>query len=232
MAVPETAGSFRDVKVFPAVGVLGGGSLPEGYLRRLTDLADFVAAADSGADRLLAEGVTPHLTLGDFDSVMAPRERLGETLHLADQETSDADKLLAELGRRGHPRIVLTGVEGDLPDHVLASIQSAAKSPGEVWFAFRRGFGRIVRAREAVGFDAEIGQRVSLIPLVECTGVVAEGLAWEVPEGRLHPLGPTGVSNRAVRPSVKITVATGILLLFAETSDEPISGLASSFKRP
>ena len=220
------------MKLFPVVGVLAGGDLPPGHIARLAGLAEFVVAADSGADRCLAEGVTPDLTLGDFDSLISSRADLREVLHLPDQETTDVDKLLAETARRGYRRIVLTGVEGDLPDHFLATLQSAAKSSLEVWFALRRGVGRVLRDGDRATVASAPGDRVSLIPLLGCTGVVTEGLAWEVPEGRLHPLGPSGVSNRATASSIDVRLGTGALFLFAESADEPISRLASSFKRP
>lgn len=217
--------------IFPAVGVLAGGDLAPGYLFRLSSMAEFVAAADGAADRLLAESVVPDLTIGDFDSLRAPSSRLKEVLRVPDQDATDVDKLLAELVSRGHDRIVLSGCEGDLPDHFLASIQSAAKSPAEIWFAMRRGVGRILRPGDVGRLVTTAGSRVSLIPLVPCEGVATSGLRWTVNDGLLAPLGPSGISNRAAGRDVEVRVETGTLFLFGE-ADEPINALVSSFGRP
>ena len=46
-----------------------GETLPAKTLKELAQKADFVLAADGGANRALACGVTPDLVIGDLDSV-------------------------------------------------------------------------------------------------------------------------------------------------------------------
>ena len=218
------------MRVFPALGVLAGGDHPSAQLSRLAALSEFVAAADGAADRLLAAGIVPDLTVGDLDSLRAPSAALREVLRVADQDSTDADKLLAALGERGRTRIVLAGAEGDLPDHFLASLQSAAKADAEIWFALRRGVGRILRSGDAARLVSRPGSRVSLIPIAPCEGVVTDGLRWRVADGRLDPLGPSGISNRATDEEISVGLEAGALFLFAE-ADEPIDALVSSFGR-
>lgn len=210
------------------LGALAGGDLPAGRLRLLANHAERVVAADGAADLLLAEGVTPDVVIGDLDSLSwVAREKLSDIRHVADQETTDADKLLAFLREEGYGRPVITGLEGDLPDHVLAGLQSCARSGLEVWLALRRGFG-VVAGPGSLVLSADVGSRVSLIPLVPCAGVSLEGCRWPLTSETLDPMGRSGISNRALGGRVITRWESGVLFLFIE-AEEPIPALLSSY---
>lgn len=188
-------------------------------LRAWASSAEHIYAADSGADRLISLGFSP-VVVGDFDSF----ESLPNASHLRlvqsiDQDTTDCDKLLALVAKDGFTSITMACTEGDLPDHVLATYSSCAACGLEVSFAFRRGVGALVRPGIPVSMDTRPQQRVSLVPICACYGVVLEGVAWPLDGGALEPGGLVSVSNEAAEDQVTASLETGYAVLFVETAE-------------
>ncbi len=202
--------------------VLAGRDVPLDRLAKWAASADYLVAADGGADCLLDAGFTPHITLGDGDSASPEAKKKSETfLLMDDQDTTDCDKLLAWLSAEGHTEVTVAGLEGDLLDHVLGSVQSVARSNLSVRLLLRRGLGWIKKGPITFVHDAEPGARVSLIPITDCTGVSLSGVQWEFQGRAMSPVGFTSLSNRAVDLSVKMSIQSGTALLFLETDRSP-----------
>ncbi len=207
------------------LGVLAGADMPILQLRFWADSAQVLLAADGGADRLRACGRVPEATIGDLDSITpeAAASQI-ELIGIDDQNSSDCDKLLALAVSRGHRAITLVGVEGDLPDHVIGTIQSAARAKIAVRFGFRKGMGEIVSGPSSTEYKAEPGTRFSVIPIVSCKGVTLTGTQWELKNDALDPLGLTSLSNRTVMERVFLAVTTGAVFVFLETDGSPVWG--------
>jgi thiamine pyrophosphokinase len=193
------------------LGVLAGGDLPPEQLAQWCHSADFVLAADGGADRCLASGVTPDLTVGDLDSLVA--EGLPNVLRVQDQERSDCDKLLAQAAQMGAERVVLAGAEGDRLDHTLASLSSALASGLRVSFALRRGMADLVLP-PGMSRSVEPDDIVSVMPLMPCQGFSIDGVRWPLSGVELLLGGQISLSNRAEGTPVRIRFASGAALLF------------------
>ncbi|MBS1704579.1 MAG: thiamine diphosphokinase [Armatimonadetes bacterium] len=199
------------------LGVLAGGDLDSRILRAWADSADFIIAADGAADLLLGHGVSAHITIGDLDSLSeSSRSRL-EVIHDPDQDTTDADKLLALAHAQGHRSITLAGVEGDLPDHVLAVLSSAARSPLQIRMVYRRGVAWIVRQNDRLEVSLpETGRRVSLLPVVPSQVELFSGVEWPLADSPLAMDTMVSISNRAVERQISVQLRSGVAWLFAE----------------
>lgn len=199
------------------LGVLGGNDVDNDRLHAWASSADVVYACDSGADRLIALGFSP-VVVGDFDSFASlPNASHLRLVQSIDQSTTDCDKLLALVKCDGHVSVTLAATEGDLPDHVLATFSSAMACGLDVRFVFRRGIGVIVR--DGASLPTTPGQRVSLIPLVACTGVGLRGVAWALDGAEIEPGGAVSVSNEATGNRVQVNLRSGCALLFVETRE-------------
>lgn len=204
------------------LGVLAGEDMPESQLRRWADSAEIVIAADSGADRLMAAGAVAHIIVGDMDSVTEHALRsAGEVHQWPDQDSTDCDKLLELARQKGFDRITLAAVEGSQPDHELSTLYSAARSPLEVRFAFRRGVGHIVKAELPFKGMVHLGWRVSLVPLGACENVDLTGVEWPLFTAKLDPLGKTSVSNVSTGGEVQCTMESGLAILYVECGPDP-----------
>lgn len=193
------------------LGVLAGADLPLDRLGEWARSADIVLAADGGADRLLAAGITPDRTIGDLDSLRA--QGLPNVERDPDTESSDCDKLLRLAHEMGFEDITLAGIEGDRLDHVLGTLASAIKSSLRVRLALRTGLGWVVKGDFEI--PTEPGQLVSLMPLVECQPASILGVEWPLVDVNLTPFGQISLSNRAAGDRVQVRLGSGAAALFS-----------------
>lgn len=199
------------------LGVLDGRDMPLDLLARWAESAEVLMAADGAADRLLSAGVVPHRIVGDFDAVSQGAMRSGALLvRDPDQGRTDCDKLLSLAWAGKHAAITLASVEGDLPDHSLATLHSALASGLAVRIAYRRGIGWMLRNGDEVSVSATTGARVSLLPLAHCDDVCLAGVEWPVDAAVMRPGGFSSISNRATEPTIQASLGLGAALLFVE----------------
>lgn len=201
------------------LGVLGGLDFPDRDLKNWAESAQVVYAADSAADRLVPMGIRP-VIVGDLDSVsqgsLQPDLRI---VRSADPDTTDCDKLLDLAVSDGHAALTLTCVEGDLLDHMLATLSSVSKSPIHVRVVTRRLIGHVLKPGFTMTVPDGFGRRVSLIPLARSTGVSLTGVLWEVQDSVMEPGGFLSVSNEGTG-EVAASLSTGSAVLFVERRQE------------
>ncbi len=197
------------------LGVLAGRELAPGALEAWLAWADLVVAADGGADLCRALGREPDAIVGDLDSITDPT---GLTPN-SDQDSSDADKLLAYFQENGilSPKII--GVEGDRLDHVIATLWSCSRQPGVYAnLILRTGSAKICGEGSILGQGAR--GRVSLIPL-ETSIVTLTGTRWPLQSAIIEPKGLVSLSNEMAEERLSLTVHQGTVALFLETGALP-----------
>ncbi len=174
------------------VALIGGAGFSVADLQLAKRHAKTLVAADSGADRLLSQGVIPDAVIGDMDSLSAgAAAALADRLHPVDeQDTTDFDKALRSIDA---PLVLAFGVTGGLFDHELAVMHSLLRHPA------RRC---VVVGAETLVFlcppqfvlDLPAGTRLSLFPFDEVR-VQSTGLRWSTQGLRFHPMSRIGTSN-------------------------------------
>jgi thiamine pyrophosphokinase len=189
--------------------------MPLPLLARWAASAQVVLAADAGLDRLLEAGYSPDAVVGDLDSTQMrealPSEKVRQELS---EEESDCDKLLRLAELEGFEEITLASVEGDQLDHMLGTLHSAARSSLTVRLALRTGIGWVLNQGVRLVVPTVPGRRVSLVPLEEVGGACLSGVHWPLAGAELHPMGRTGVSNRATEEAVCASLEKGSAFLF------------------
>ena len=196
------------------LGVLGGEDVDDDLLARWAQSADAVFAADGAANRLARLGIPFHAVVGDMDSVESWALTGSEVVHMPDQETTDCDKLLSYCAMRGFQSVTLAGIEGNLPDHVLAIVHSCLRTPLRTRLAYRTGMGWALESHSRLEVECTVGARVSLLPLMDTTDVSLSGVAWPLAGASLHPAGPTSISNSASSERVVASIGHGSVLLY------------------
>ena len=190
------------------LGVLAGRDLAPGAMAAWLAWADRVVAADGGADLCRDAGREPDAIVGDLDSIADATGLRRDP----DQDSSDADKLLALLSRDGVEKATLIGVEGDRLDHVLATLYSCARSGvPNLRLALRTGLGYVLKAPFRGSWS--VSGQVSLIPLGRCR-VTLTGVRWPLDDAWLDPLGLVSISNEACGERVELDVHEGAVALF------------------
>lgn len=200
-----------------ALGVLHGNDFDVYLLKDWAESSSTLIAADGGANALLEIGISAHIIVGDLDSASVQAQAAAnEVFADENQSKTDCDKLLQVAHNRGFDEITLTCAEGDLPDHVLAILQSAARAEIGVRIGYRRGVGWIVKPGKSYRAATRADVRVSLLPIEPCDGVVLQGVRWQLAGAVLSATGLTSISNRAVGDVIECSIENGAALLFVE----------------
>lgn len=217
--------AMNDGIVQSGVGVtlLGGGEVNAACVTEALTIAPCLVAADGGADRALAMGLSPEAVIGDFDSISpAARAAISPArLHRIDeQETTDFDKCLAHVEA---PFFLALGFGGGRMDHTLAALGTLARHPGRrlVWVGAEDV---AFLAPPELWLDLAAGTRVSLFPMGRARGH-AEGLRWALEGEDFAPAGRIGTSNEATGP-VRLSLAGPMLVLLPRFAlREALAGL-------
>ena len=197
--------------------VIGGGDFcPERFAPKDDD---FIIAADAGYELLENIGITPHITIGDFDSLgFVPNvQRIVLPTVKDDTDTGYAVKWAYKEGFR---RFELHGCTGGRVDHTLANIQTLAMlsrlgcdvrmhSQNTTYYALTDAM---------VCFDNSACGILSVFAHGGCATVSISGLEYELDHADLDPFFPLGVSNSFVGRHSTITVHNGTALIVAPSN--------------
>jgi thiamine pyrophosphokinase len=203
--------------------IFANGDLPEpDSARALIQPDDFILCADGGARHALTLGLTPHLIIGDFDS-LAPEiarslEDAGAEIRRFPRDKDDTDLELALRAARDlHPRqILLLGALGGRLDQMLANILLLAQpafSNLDITIIAGRVRAKIVR--DEIVVRGHPGDILSVLPLTsDVTGLsYHSGLRWPLEDAAL-PFGSSrGVSNELIAEKAHITLHSGVILV-------------------
>jgi thiamine pyrophosphokinase len=176
---------------------------------------DYIIAADGGYKELLSRGMTPHLVVGDFDSLgyvpIHPHVMQNPI------EKDDTDMMIAvRQGLKiGYKTFIIDGGMGGRLDHTLANFQILVHiaERGARGYLLGRDFSVTAIKNDTVRFADGATGRVSVF----CFGDVAKGVALK---GLRYPLNnatltcayPLGVSNEFTGVPASITVRDGTLI--------------------
>ncbi len=180
---------------------------------------DFLIGADGGRSALLDRGLTPHLTVGDFDSGEPPKENEEPYLRFPTVK-DDTDTALAvkEGMKRGYGYFMLYGCVGAL-DHTLANVQLLHRMAKEGLHGYLVGGGYVstVLLEGSMRFCPK--GRVSVFSLTdESVGVFERGLAYSLEDAVLTNDTPLGVSNEGSGAPAEIGLRRGALLICWEAN--------------
>lgn len=203
-------------------------SSPE-LVARLASHADYVIAADGGADALMRAGARPDVFCGDADSATSdavawarsvvgrdiafPVEKYATDLALA------IDCARHEAARRGaRLQLTVTSASGGRPDHALAVIGQLAAAADASPLLAEDGFSCRVLSPKGLATwrlgGEDVGRRFSAIAVAEGTVASERGLKWELDHRALPLLGDEGVSNVVAAPGASVTCHAGRLACF------------------
>lgn len=177
---------------------------------------DMTICADAGYKAALAHGLTPDLTIGDFDSMNGdPAD--GEVIVLpVHKDDTDTVVCLREGRKRGYSSFIIAGCLGGRFDHTLACLQCAvdcAVRGEEVWLCDAQN--RVTALLPGTyTFPRIPGRKISLLaytPKVE--GVCLRGTLWELDDAVLSNSYPLGCSNEWNSDRAQLTFREGILIV-------------------
>lgn len=192
---------------------------------------DALIAADGGVKHILKLGLTPHLVIGDFDSISTSLQKkltkirkeqksLFPTMLIKyprKKDKTDFELAIDLVLKRKYNQIIIFGILGDRIDHLLANIFLLAKIQTEnksIKIKIIEGNKEIYIVNKEIIINGQIGDEVSLIPIsAKLEGVVAEGLKYQLNNESLSFGSTRGISNVLNKTLAKITVIDGTALV-------------------
>jgi len=214
--------------------IFANGPLPD--LERARRLA--LAIAQSGATRLLcanggtrhalALGLTPHVIIGDLDSLATEdRERAAAggarfLPHPPDKNETDLELALQYALTQNPASICILGALGGRLDQTLANL-SLLSDPrlSNVEARLDDGLEEALLCRAHCEVRGRSGDLVSLLPWGEIVhGIYTEGLKWPLHGEALFPHRTRGISNEMTGEVATVRIASGRLLIVHRRQSE------------
>jgi len=200
-----------------------------------------IIAADAGLDLAERLGVTPHLVVGDMDSVTpgalerARAAGVEIVTRPTDKDETDLELALAEAwsglrGRSGASVVVLGGAGGRL-DHLAANL---AVLTGPRWRHVQitawMGTSRVDVVHTSRTLRGVAGMEVSILAWHGAAeGVTTTGLRWPLHRATLEPGSALGTSNRFTGDTATVSLVRGTVSVISH--DVPASLWAEGIHR-
>ena len=181
---------------------------------------DLIIACDGGFLSAKDAGLTPHIFVGDFDSVPEDLVDCSEIIRLYPvKDMTDTQEAIDVAVMRGAKEITILGALGGRIDHTLANIHllKYAKEKGAT--------AEIADTDTCISLvtgSAQIPKKdgfcLSLIPLTDCKGVSISGVYYPLDNADMPVGNPYGISNEFTESKAHISLKSGELLVILAKS--------------
>ena len=202
------------------ITLLGGGQASAEDLAEALTLAPKLVAVDGGLVTAQLAGSLSDAVIGDMDS--APPEALAlvpdaRQHRISEQQSTDFDKALRHVDA---PVVVGAGFCGGRMDHQLAAFHTLLVHADRPCVLLC-GAEVILLAPPKLSLEMEIGETVSLFPLLRVTGQ-SSGLEWPIDDLVFDPARFIGTSNRSMGGIDLSFDAPGMLLIMPRRYLRPL----------
>ncbi|MCK9408401.1 MAG: thiamine diphosphokinase [Bacteriovoracaceae bacterium] len=177
----------------------------------------FIICADGGANKARPFGITPHVIIGDLDSITQKTRHYFSSVpivHNPNQYNTDLEKALDHLLENGITSATVIGATGDRPDHTISNFSILLKYHRKLTLRFFDERCTVEVVRKSIRFRTVLGQQISLVPMGKSSGITTSGLKYPLKKESLELGVREGLSNEATGSSVSVNVLRGALLLF------------------
>jgi thiamine pyrophosphokinase len=204
-----------------AIIFMNGDAADCSAIRKHIDKETLLIGCDGGARHILALGLTPHVVVGDFDSIspkiLKTLERKGVELirHPEDKSHTDSELCILLAKERGIRTIILTGVRGTHTDHMVGNLfLIAQKEFASLPMKIVEGKEEIFVVRKHVRIEGKKGDLVSLLPMGhDARDVTTKGLLYSLLGETLFSGSTRSLRNRMTGKRAEINVRSGAVLI-------------------
>lgn len=189
--------------------------LPESFEPQSQDL---IIAADAGYLALEKLNATPHITVGDFDSL----ENIPTNTEIIKHPVrkNDTDTLLAvKIGlEKGYKHFCLYGCAGGRLDHTLANLQTLSfiASNNATGYLKGKDFTATALKDSSLEFPSQKKGNISVFSATNESEISIDGLLYNLNHKKITYNFPLGVSNEFIGKKSKITVHKGTAIIIWE----------------
>jgi len=196
-----------------------------GFVEDLTSFArqiritDLLVAVDGGLRYLNRLKKTPHILIGDLDSVSLKEIQRLEKLNVeirkysTHKDETDLELALGILPEFKVSKVIVAGATGDRLDHSLGNIHLLAKFQSSFDLSLDDGHQEMFLISDHSLIHGKSNDIVSLIPLeTKVTGIITAHLAYPLKNETLYFTSTRGISNVMLGQTAKVQKQKGSLL--------------------
>jgi thiamine pyrophosphokinase len=156
-----------------------------------------IICTDGSANKLLENGLTPNVIIGDMDSTTVGQDSFkGLFVKISDQDNTDLDKALEWCKVNSLSPLTVLGTSQLREDHSIGNLMLLANYSEELDINFVTDYFTITCHHGKRSFTSFKQQLVSLLPVEDIKSITTEGLEFPLID-ELFPLSSRGISNRA-----------------------------------
>ena len=199
--------------------ILANGQYPS-HLSALNKLhtAGTIICTDGSANKLLENGLTPNVIIGDMDSTTVDQNSFkGLYVKIIDQENTDLDKAFEWCKLNNLSPLTVLGTSQLREDHTIGNLILLANYSDELDINFVTDYFTITCHHGKRSFTSFKQQLVSILPVEDIQSITTEGLEFPLID-ELFPLSSSGISNRAIGKQFIIS-SSGKIWVFRSHSD-------------
>lgn len=207
-----------------AVIFLNGDKTDVSRAKKLIDKNTLVIGCDGGTQHAINLGLTPHVILGDMDSISGKLKKELEDKKVkliqfpTKKDNTDAELTLMYAIKQGCNEIILTGILGTRIDHLLTTIHMLANPKFKnIQICIIEGDQEMHVVRKKIKLTGKKGDIISLIPLNgDAIGITTKNLAYSLQSEILLSYNTRGVSNIMTKNVAEISLKKGVLLIIQQ----------------
>ena len=149
--------------------------------------ADQLICCDGAADKLIASGMSPHVIVGDMDSVSDEVKELYASIiiHSDDQESNDLTKAVHYCIEKGYPSVFILGATGLREDHTLGNISLMMEYYPRIEVQIISDYGIFLLVSSGEQVQSFIGEKISFFSIDNRVCVSSTGLLYPLKDLRL-----------------------------------------------
>ena len=199
--------------------ILANGQYPS-HLSALNKLhtAGTIICTDGSANKLLENGLTPNVIIGDMDSTTVDQNSFkGLYVKIIDQENTDLDKAFEWCRLNNLSPLTVLGTSQLREDHTIGNLILLANYSDELDINFVTDYFTITCHHGKRSFTSFKQQLVSIVPVEDIQSITTKGLEFPLID-EPFPLSSRGISNRATSHQFIIT-SSGKIWVFRSHSD-------------
>ena len=167
--------------------------------------AGTIICTDGSANKLLENGLTPNVIIGDMDSITVGQNSFkGLYVKISDQDNTDLDKAFEWCKLNNLSPLTVLGTSQLREDHTIGNLILLANYSDELDINFVTDYFTITCHQGKRSFTSFKEQLVSILPVEDIQSITTEGLEFPLID-EPFPISSRGISNRATGHQFIIT---------------------------
>jgi len=174
--------------------------------------AEIIIAIDGATNSLIDCGITPTISIGDFDSIKPSyKDKVSQIVHAQDQNKTDLEKTLDWCIDNNYLSLCIFGISGKSEDHFLGNFFAINEYCDTIDCTIYTDYSIITPSIGKTLFDSFKGEIVSIISFESNNKVTSTNLEYPLHTYKLHP-SARAIRNKSLGDSFTIEISKKLMV--------------------